>query len=347
MPTSTSAYAPSKPGPANNWSLLAVTGLALVAVLLACIGLGTTNWFEITMKVTATDSMTMTVGMFKTCTKDTCEDMKYEDQACVTGEKRSGTEMEMRFRSVIAMIIIGLVMSFAAAVTSGFAFKLGTRAMWIITLVLLMLSTATFGAGVVVFAHTVDDWMNCDRSFCDGRPCESKFGYSFALAATALAISFVNILVAIAANLMNDKPSPVAIQSNPIVQAAPSQAKRYSRDGPVQTNAQMSKLYSSAVMNDRPEPSSQVYQQPSRSLPAEAAPVYEMAPVQAAPQAQKAHGNVTASGQVLDDEWVYDATSSLYWSDLQQLYLDPNSNQYFDPASEQWYNPETGEWYTA
>ena len=347
MPITTSAYAPSKPGPANNSSLLAVTGLALVAVLLACIGLGTTNWFELSMKVSATESMTMTLGLFKNCVKDTCEDTKYGDMACVTGEKRSGDELKMRTNSVIAMIIIGLVMSFAAAVTSGFAFKLGTRAMWIVTLALLMLSTATFGAGVVVYAHTVDDWANCDRGYCDGRGCDSKFGYSFALAAAALAVSFANIIVAVVANLMNDKPSPVTIQSNPIAQSQSQAAP------------QMSKQYSSAEMNNvqpdrfnqttaQPEQSSQAYQQQSRqSLPAEASPVYEMAPVQAAPQAQKAQGNVTASGQVLDDEWVYDATSNLYWSDLQQLYLDPNSNQYFDPASEQWYNPETGEWYTA
>jgi len=47
-----------------------------------------------------------------------------------------------------------------------------------------------------------------------------------------------------------------------------------------------------------------------------------------------------------DDEWKYDEANNLWWSDLQHLYLDTDSNQYYDPASGQWYDPDKGEWYT-
>jgi hypothetical protein len=296
-------------------------------MVFGCIAIGTQYWFEISVT-----GYSQNIGLFQTCVSDKCVDNDYSDSTCVSGEKRSGTELKARMDAVKAMTILGLAFSFGGAVTSGVCYKTANKVLYYVTVVLLVLSTATYGAGDVLFVQTIDDWLNCSREYCSGRGCSERFGYSFALAATALALAFVNVFIAACAGRADDTPQPVVLQqTNPIrpIQEQKAQEQqmmhRPSYPGPAPAAA----TNVPATYNPAPEP---VVTSRAATVAATPAP---------------ARANTTAGGVALDDEWQFDASSNLYWSDLQQLYLDPNSNQYYDPASEQWYNPETGEWYVA
>eukprot|EP00759_Apiculatamorpha_spiralis_P051992 PhF_6_TR5573/c0_g1_i2/m.7979 len=44
------------------------------------------------------------------------------------------------------------------------------------------------------------------------------------------------------------------------------------------------------------------------------------------------------------EDWEMTETG-LYWSEAQQMYMDPESGHFYDPNSLQWYDPDSGEWY--
>ena len=255
------------------------------------------------------------------------EGITFVTRTCSDGGTRSGNELENRFKAVQFAMYTGTVLCFlGVCLTIGAYRTIGRCRVCTSVAVTMLLAMVLFVASLAVFGTTMTTWYSC------GEGLAGSFASSFYLVCAAAGIcALVHVVLAFCFQRGKVLPmTAVPEQINPAsvfpATAPPRQLKNTSKVEP-RTNVQ-------------PDPSSQVYQHASRTLPTEVAlpPLigYEMAPVQAAPH-----------GPALDDEWQYDATSRLYWSGLQQLYLDPNINQYFDPASEQWYNPDTGEWYAA
>eukprot|EP00759_Apiculatamorpha_spiralis_P022256 PhF_6_TR26561/c0_g1_i1/m.38427 len=344
---------PVRSGPVNILFLIGA-GAGFLAVLFGCIAVGTNNWYEISVDKVGT----MTTGIFKECVpnKD-CDTITYDVGPCVTGESRSSSEFKTRLSAVAAMIILGILTALGGGIASGVCFKFNNKNLWIVAVVLMVLATATFGSGLVVYAATLDDWLNCGRSYCSGRPCSSNFGYSFALAATALAISFANVFVVAFGQRGNDVPQNT---TNPLVTSGGKGPNPDGNFNPAQGTAggasptqyqQQQPLNNGAAMQQMQpiqQPKSTPANQPSA---ASSTPAATKAATEQPPAASTTNANTNSGipalpeGLEFEDEWQYDPEHNLYWSDRQQLYLDPNSNQYYDPGSEQWYNPETGEWY--
>eukprot|EP00759_Apiculatamorpha_spiralis_P002335 PhF_6_TR10858/c1_g1_i1/m.17584 len=315
-PQSVEIVGPTKsfrPNP-RNYVFIAVAILAFLSVVLGCVGLATNNWFEVTRTFTTSATTSSSIlseqGLWRSCVAGSCSDNSYSSFACVTSPStiRSDTDLKSRIDGTKAMTILGIVFGLLAIICSAFCVSYINRVLWIVTIILILLGTFTYGAAVVVYAHTMDDWANCGHTFCDGIPnCSSKFGYSYGLTAGALAITFVNIFLAIFGNrIANNAPKAVAqIRAGGVVE--------------------------SQMMANTPS---------RRASFSQGAP-----PVAATREIVQPAGPATpGGGNVADDEWRFDPTSGMYWSDRQGLYLDQASGRYYDPASEQWYDPTTGAW---
>jgi hypothetical protein len=314
--------APVKQGPKRirNYWFIVTSILAGISLVLGVVGLATTNWFEITVTSgvsPATKSVTTEIGIFRSCTSGNCQDYTYSDFKCVaTSQVRSGSDLKNRMNGITAMIIIGIVLSTILIVTSAFSYKYMSRWLWIVSVLLVLFATFTYGCGVIVFSYTFDDWYNCEHEFCAGiAGCSEKYGYSFALTSAALGVSFLTIWI--------------VLLGNRVANAAPKQVAQIRAMGGAPAGPP-------SRHNSLPRfPSQQPASMARPPSPRAASPV--MGPSASRPPSPR-------QGVAGDEEWRFDPTSGMYWSELQKLYLDTASNQYYDPSSEQWYNPATGQW---
>jgi len=330
----------------TDWKLLAASSLALVSVLFSCIAVGTVSWSNIKISTTTVD-----VGLWKRCSEASdmtcCMNHKYEDTKCLTGEVRAGTDFRARLDATGAFVILGLLSAFAQTVVGVLCLRNPSRALYIATSCAAGGALLCYGVGVIAYAHTMGEWFNCGREFCDGiQGCTFSWGSSLGLASTSLALSFLNMLLLLLPLCSSQPKPPPSLPGEPqgVTAAAPATtATTLPTESTIQftqgrLDAAAPPLNALPSTDVKPAPNPLQLQNPLQQK--------EVASVQPKPEV-KLVPQETTTAEGTDETWVMDEQSGLYWSDQQQLYLDPASNQYYDPASEKWYNPETGEWYTA